>query len=324
MTELCEMVAIGMVTEKDVECPFHDEHKCEESLKNNFEGNADTLGNNLAVVEDNSSTVLRKNGPKSTEQSDDPDKTPVENREINILKGNDDCIYPVAFSAHHLIPAKESLQRAKDLHAFMEKKDKFCCNLGYDVNGNENGVWLPGLHAVNRKGVNLWGAASTDLLEEEEIGRKVVVRPDKEDKSKNWTYSPLDGPKPSDNPTEAFYPTNMKWLYIQKAMTFLKPIRQFHDRHPIYSEQVENHLNAVADVLKQLYDRRKKKGKLGCSKCREREKEKKPSPPIALLKLLNNTSRFYRDEKLLKHTQDNEFFTSSWCGPDAPRKLSDK
>lgn len=322
MTQLGEMVAIGILQESDLECPFHeDEHDCSKPGKNELEGDATVLGENLDSGKKEKSTVVRSDAPdadyKSPSKEADPDAESEESREVSIVKGNEDCVYPVAFSAHHLIPAKESLKRASGLHKFIQKsKGKICCDLGYDVNGNENGVWLPGLHAVNSKGLNLWGSAPTSLPDKEELGRKVVKRLDRDDGKTKWTYSPLSGPTPGKGGAAAFAPTNMKWMYVQKAMSFLGA-RQFHDRHVNYSKLVEDHLSAVGKRLELFYGLQKDPAIAGCAKCRDRKKKPAP-PPIGLLGLLNSTSRWYRG-KVKGKTQDDEYYTSSWCGPVQPK-----
>lgn len=321
MTQLGESAAVGLVDSLDMECPFHVKAHTHDSAKNNFlAGDATALGENLESGGVDSSTVQRNELPdkdyRSPRKEVDPDKYFSEaEREVQIVKGGtEDTKYPVAYSAHHLIPAKESLKPAAALHKYIDKgKGKICCNLGYDIDGNENGVWLPGLHAVNSKGLNLWGYSSTDLPDAEDVGRKVVLRSELEDRTTKWKYSPLDGPKPADG-SDAFEPTNMKWLYVQKAMIFPKLApRQFHDRHPNYSELVMNHLNDVAAVLDRLSGN--KVVPASCSKCKSANE--KASPPVGLLGLLNRSSRWYRG-KLVGRVRDSDYYTSSWCGPDSP------
>ena len=319
MTEIAELVHIGMIEEIEIICPFHEtEHQCSKGGKNDLEGDAKVLGQNLDSGNTDSSTVVRSESPDSDYKTPkkylDPDETySEEEREVQIVPANENCIYPVAYSAHHLIPAKESLKRASGLHKFIQKsKGKICCDLGYDVNGNENGVWLPGLHAVNSKGLNLWGAASSDLPDAEDIGRKTVKR-------NRERYSPLDGPRPGTGGSDAFDNTNMKWLYVKAAMNFSKVgTRQFHDRHPTYSGHIQKHLDSVAALLESLYGVRKDDDLPGCDKCKENRRNKnKSSPPIALLGWLNNLSAFARS-KLVGKTRHEKYYTSSWCGSDAP------
>lgn len=336
MTQLLEGLHIAEVKDpEDVECPFHeDEHACDKRAVSNvyLEGNATTLGENLAEGKRANSTVTRttKDCPDEAHSRPrkvaDPDQRAEVDREITIKKKDENCRYPVGFSAHHLIPAKESLARATDLHKYIDKeKGKICCHLGYNVDGNENGVWLPGLHAVNSKdGVDVWGAASEALPDKEGVGRTVRMRKELDSertdgKRVKYAYALLEGPKAT--ATSAFALTNMKWMYVRAAMTSLKPHRQFHDRHVDYSSKVELHLDDVAAALDALTGNKRGLTPI-CGECKKRKNKKPaplPPPPIGLLGCLNNGSQFLRG-KLLGHIRDDEYYTSSWCGPLSPRK----
>ncbi|MDE1949437.1 MAG: AHH domain-containing protein [Burkholderiales bacterium] len=337
MTQLGEMVAVGLVAESQVDCPFHEgQHQCDPEVKSVYrEGNAEALGKNLhAGSKPESSTVVRGKGSpddryRSNQVSPDPDLDSEKAREVSILAGDADCIYPVAFAAHHLIPGKAALGRAKALHKFL-RKGEFCCNLGYSVDGNENGVWLPGLHAVNSNGLNLWSSrvAKRSLPDKEDVravaGVKARMRHELEAAAgkalAKYAYKPLVGPTPGDAGAQAFRSDNLKWRYVQKSMAYLGA-RQFHDAHPAYSAKVQKHLGQVAARLAQLLERSKKPGSTQCPECKKRA-DAKPTPPIGLLGLLNKTSKWYRG-RLVGRTRDSEYYTSSWCGPLAlvkPRK----
>ena len=340
MTQLGELTAIGLVDTKNVECPFHEKkHDCSTDAENVYrEGNAETLGKNLAKgKQDNSSTVFRAKGSpdhdyRANRKEDDPDEDSEKDREIGILDGDDDCIYPVAFAAHHLIPGKASMGKAKALHKYI-RKGEICCNLGYSVDGNENGVWLPGLHAVNSNGLNLWSGkvASRSLPDKEDVRNisKVKARMRKElepsanGKRSKFAYKPITGPTPGDAGAQAFRSDNMKWLYVKGSMAYLGA-RQFHDAHPAYSSLVVKQLGAVAQRVATLLENAKKTGPTQCPECKKRQDAgKKPTPPLALLGLLNNTSSWYR-AKLVGKTSDKEYYTSSWCGPLAKVKPRSK
>ncbi|HYD52537.1 MAG TPA: AHH domain-containing protein [Gemmatimonadaceae bacterium] len=56
---------------------------------------------------------------------------------------------PVVPAAHHLIPGNASLKKATALLKFMCKGQVVESDIGYDVNGKGNGVWLPGNYGVN-------------------------------------------------------------------------------------------------------------------------------------------------------------------------------
>jgi hypothetical protein len=322
MTNLQPGVTIGVITSKTLKCPFHDDsHQCDAAIKNVYlSGDATKLGTNLDSGQMSSSTVLRDLPPlKSVRKFADPDDLPEEDRWVDISKINSSIakgktkdekerlIYPTAYSAHHLIPAKESLKAASKLHRFIDKRKgsgkKLCCNLGYDVNGTENGVWLPGLHAVNSKGIDIWGSSDEEAPDGEAVGRKRIRR------KAGYEYAKLDGPKANAG-AAAFADDNLKWLYIQAAMT-LGPAgrRQFHDRHKDYSDHVKDHLLNLSAVLEKFAGIAIESN---CDKCKK--STDKLLPPIKLLQWMNNLS-FKLRGKLVSKIEDSKYYTSSWCDP---------
>lgn len=320
MTQLGEGVAIGLVLTTDWECPFHeDEHDCSPRVANDLLGNATTLGQNLHSGNSTGSTVLRRETKPDSDyckpvQEKDPDTHFTETqREVNLVKGNPAYTYPVVYSAHHLIPSNESLDRSVKLRRYMERsKNKVCCDLGYNVNGSENGVWLPALHAVNSKGLKLWGSASDELpADEADTGGKVVKRTELEDGTTQWDYAPLAGPRPADG-ADAWDAKNLKWRYVLAAMNLgLMTPRQFHDRHVKYSDAVEDHLNNLAAVLEKLSGTAELEST--CPKCAKNAKTPR-KPPIGLLGALNTASSTYRSY-VVGSVSNDVYFTSSWCGP---------
>jgi hypothetical protein len=311
MTELTEGVALGTVEEKDVECPFHDQTHKHDQAKNEFEGDATALGKALVGGSDDTSTVVRKIEPdiryKRTLNSEaDPDDRPYDQREVQLIPGDDSTWYPTGFQAHHLIPAKESLARATLLLSYIRAGKKACCTLGYNVNGNQNGVWLAGKHPVDGNGLDLWKGSSKPGPDKEGAGRKKVSRGSGSEK---WSYVELKGHRPGH--PKAFDKANMRWLYVQASMNSLGT-RQFHDRHPTYSKNVLGHLNALAGVLERLGGSAKRKPNCGdCKKTAEGAR----LPPVALLGALNGLSAHYLG-KVMNHIEYANFYTSSWCDPE--------
>ena len=228
-----------------------------------------------------------------------------------------DCEYPVAYAAHHLIPAGASLNKATLLLPYIEsEKSKICCNLGYDVNGNENGVWLPGLHAVNKNGINVWSGTSSELPDNESWKKLTLA-------SKQEDYLPLQGPRPGPNPEKAYEALNMKWLYVQAAMNFslVGNVRQFHDAHPAYSNLVKQGLDEVGKLLDRLSTGSAKENiNPTCSTCKTNKEndQKKLLPPLGLLGLLNKTSQHLKTNYLVGKTEHKEYYTSTWSDPSSP------
>lgn len=62
----------------------------------------------------------------------------------------------VTVAAHHLIPGNESLLRAQALVAWMKKGKNVKGDVGYGVNHEKNGVWLPGSYAWNSQSIQMW------------------------------------------------------------------------------------------------------------------------------------------------------------------------
>jgi hypothetical protein len=67
------------------------------------------------------------------------------------LPHNPSEVTAVIPAAHHLIPGNASLKKATLLRKFMTDKDGgfVSGDIGYDVNGIKNGIWLPGSYGVN-------------------------------------------------------------------------------------------------------------------------------------------------------------------------------
>lgn len=53
-------------------------------------------------------------------------------------------------AAHHLIPGNASLKNATQLKQFMEKGKRIRGDIGYDINSQDNGIWLPGSYGVTK------------------------------------------------------------------------------------------------------------------------------------------------------------------------------
>jgi hypothetical protein len=331
MTQLGEPLKIAQVKDFGIDCPFPHEDCPHTDSKNVFEGNAETLGLNLDKPSVAGSTVTRTTKPfqdarlasaHELEPKVPPrghkDKKDWENW-IQLVKGNERTWYPVGFQAHHLIPAAASLKGSEILKYMASggSGSRVCCNLGYDVNGKENGVWLPGKHAVagGDLGINLWGSAKRALPAEEEFQRPGVARGPRDDSlgSDSNRYLPLSGKTPSkknlDKLSEVFHERNLKHLYVKRAMQITSPPRQFHDVHPKYSAKVKSHLKAIAAVLEDFHRVGEEAG--DCTQgCKDR---KKVPPSPQMLKLINRLSQGYKTRFLVGKTAHDEYFTSNWC-----------
>ena len=116
--------------------------------------------------------------------------------------------YPFTVAAHHLIPGEASLYKSQLFSSYMKQGGKMevdtpkrmtftvSRNIGYNVNGSHNGVWLPGSYAI-REGIH----------------------------SSGFTWSELIA-----------HPNYQDWCYEYMATASKKTGGQFHDAHTNYND----------------------------------------------------------------------------------------
>jgi hypothetical protein len=223
--------------------------------------------------------------------------------------------YPVTCAAHHLIPAQASLRECKNLLKYMVSKNdsgdklkgegKFkgivWSDIGYNVNGSENGVFLPGSYGVGGNGSGDW------------VGTESALDLDDEFASVEWS------PPSSNNPLRKMTETNhkideksKKWQYVKEATRLFGG--QFHDSHPRYSKFVLGILNKIATKLNSA--RRTSINDLACDKCKERQQKINDlgvPPPFGLSLRLNGLS--VRMKQLLtggNASGHKQVYTSRW------------
>ncbi len=334
MTELAELVHIGLISETTVECPFeHVKHKCGQA-GNKVSGDADALGKNLEKTGKDGTVVKRATEAPYSQYVKDTQEAKCEEYPwvpppshpdwynwVQLIPGNEKTWYPVVFQAHHLIPGDGSLKGAAKLLQFIEKDGSsvICCDLGYNVDGKENGVWLPGKSAVagGDLGIKLWSSsvATRSLPDAEYATRRAVTRIEKDLETGKYSdareeFVPLGGDTPSDSSNspmhEVFHERNLKWLYVQKATHLASPKRQFHDSHTVYYTKVKDRLNEMGVLLERC---RTPAVKYSCEECSKPD-AKKPSP-AGLLGLMNNLSRIMHSMVCGK-THHETYYTSNW------------
>lgn len=143
MTQIGEGIAIGAIKSDDGECFFCKEKPKSEELKNDevadpqtdeSEGEDDVLEND----EKNDASALGKNlGDKPTWTIECPEF------------GEDTTVLP---AAHHCIPGIAAYEKVQDIRDFVNEGGPFNLsgNIGYSINHENNGVWLPGNYNVRR------------------------------------------------------------------------------------------------------------------------------------------------------------------------------
>lgn len=185
-----------------------------------------------------------------------------------------DLRMPLTVAAHHIIPGKASLPKSTVRKYIWKSEGTIKGDIGYDVDGAENGIWLPTHHAASSK-MN----PEKDGDGQIRIGEQGVLVNDDDapEDSYAMSWSALSNKAKKykgDDPNfaELFVPR-----YTQQAMKLLS--RQFHDAHPKYNDWVKERLDRLAAQVESL--------SLGCSEC---QKSKEKSPPYALVFRLNALS----------------------------------
>jgi len=296
MTQLGEMVTIGMVDSDEVDCPFDHDNPEPPTVKNDFIGKGGTLARRMKSGESTHLyEPLRKLQAKVPNPRDVADHPFFNKARVISITATDSSsskifvhTYPVTCAAHHLIPAQESLKDSPLLAYMVKKGDSepikdgnygsglVWADVGYDVNGAENGINLPGSYAVGggRGGLGLWTGNDDN--------------PDLEDEDPTDTENDPASPELTGQLNQVSV-TNRKWLYVSQAMK-LAP-GQFHDRHQDYSAFIQ-------DVLAQIHANlvlleRKQIGESACGKCKAKKDKivKLGVPtPFGLVARLNGVS----------------------------------
>ena len=177
MAELGEGVKVGTFIDPKDKCPFSHEAPPDEEIKNVLIGKGGWLksrmtGGKQTFLYDKS--PYRGNDDKKMKRPKETDWHPFARKSplpIQLTFPTEDggqrtVGYKATCAAHHLIPAQQSLKES-DLLVYMVGKDesgasaelndgskvtgKCWTNVGYDVNGSQNGVYLPGSYAVRSK-----------------------------------------------------------------------------------------------------------------------------------------------------------------------------
>ncbi len=179
MTELLELITTVANIDDRWKCPF--EHRPKEHNKKNELYPPPDVNNATKL-----SAAL------------DTDSKHLENIPIDFTCRNKKYNEEAQFTAHHLIPGNESWPPSKtQLYKWVDKREGHIKgDIGYNVNGAENGVDLPGHSAAP-----------------------------------SWTDQ------------------QFQTKYAFACMEADRKNRQFHDRHPAYSDFVVNVLNKIAAKL---------------------------------------------------------------------------
>ena len=171
MAQMGEAVAFALFDPLTNICPFQvqgpdtSDEESEEPSKDDLEGasaiqenNGGTLGDNLekgspagwgksGTINDIHPPPMRDASPRQDSKTDDKRRVKVGGQEFGYI-----------VAAHHLVPGEAALAPSTTYKNYMKKGGSFTtpagnkytlkANIGYNVNGNHNGMWLPGNYAI--------------------------------------------------------------------------------------------------------------------------------------------------------------------------------
>lgn len=208
--ELAEPIAIGVVNEWRGKCPFP--HKKSEKVENDLTKDSKKLGTaldkgystRLWIVEGDEykpkkQQVLKVKYPRTEIFTGRPPNK--HQAKVEFLDDGDEYA-PYSGAAHHLIPTYASFKKATRLMKYVKQGSIISGDIGYDVNGAQNGIWLPTSTAFGRM-----------------LKAKLITV---QGKKAGTSFSRLS--------------PDTKQLYKEAVMK--KTSRQFHDAHPAYSQFV--------------------------------------------------------------------------------------
>jgi len=318
MTQLGEPVDVGMVDSQEVDCPFDHANPEPPKVENQLIGEGGKLATKMKsgvgthkyppLIQAQPSVLNPRDRPKNTHRLAGKARAVVIEAKDPVSGIAHTHAYPVTCAAHHLIPAQESLKVSRIL-AFMVKKGESAklkgatysagavwANVGYEVNGSQNGVYLPGSYAVGggKGGLGLWTLNDDHPDSEDE---DVSEPPDPASPELRGELNKIDE-------------TNRKWLYVRQAMK-LAP-GHFHDRHEDYSRFVAEVLNKIFSDYRQQY--RKSFSERSCGKCKDKQEKLKElgiPTPFGLVDRLNQLSNELRT-RLNGTIWCPNIYTSKW------------
>jgi hypothetical protein len=225
-------------------------------------------------------------------------------------------VFPVSCSAHHLVPSQESL-KDHDLLQYMCKRStsgennhkyasgKVWSDVGYDTNGSENGVYLPGSYAVGggRGGLAVWYVQDDDDDDEHSEGYIDANKAPAAD----YAGFELKGKRGDINLA------NPCWQYVAQAIR--KGPGQFHDRHVDYSEDIVQ--SALTNIWKSYRANDVLVLPESCPKCKKREEKIKefglPAPYSVVTRLQNLASKLRTYLTAGPGSWRSNVYTSEWC-----------
>jgi A nuclease family of the HNH/ENDO VII superfamily with conserved AHH len=151
MAELGESVAVAEIDTDNWECPFS--HDKPGSVDNELDTDPGKLGTRMGngtstrLWDDSSGNVTAAKNTVSSQAASEAIPEPYEVYVALDHLGNS-VFLPFSVAAHHLIPGEASLPKSSLIN-YVKGGKIISSDIGYGVNGRENGIWLPTHHALS-------------------------------------------------------------------------------------------------------------------------------------------------------------------------------
>lgn len=280
MTELCEGVAVGVVGDKDPTCPFcegkgpialrnlktkHGTLKKERRLHDNLESDADISSEDVGPVLPTPGGGEKHAGWVVAEGV-------FEDFEVEI---------PPA--PHHLIPGKAAMAPSSLEQWTCESKGKILQDIGYNIDGALNGIFLPHLpHIHFTRHFQYINAAGQTRSE-----TKVATSGKRAGKTVKKTFADVFGawgdlPAAQRNAI-AYLVMNETWLQMHYTDHDDPYVHVDNDEN--YDEEVKERCNALGDLMQTHFVPRCPNAPAGSDKF---------YPPYGLVARINRISQFFK------------------------------
>jgi hypothetical protein len=264
--ELCESVSTAVFSEESNVCPM-EPHSKKGFIFEKKIGEKSVAELRIAMEEGISTRGWKQQGDDFTaaENKDCGMQSAPEIPSMPIKIAGEE--YPLSVAAHHLIPGEASLPNSNVTRYLWASEGVIRSDVGYSVDGSENGVWLP-THQVMSTAL---GKAQTIIIHDEEDPARTT----------GMSWAELSDRAKEHEQDAATYTQLFLPRYTQQAMRALGA--QFHDAHSNYNTRVTDLLNKI-DALIQIKS-------MGCEQCKN---ETKKSPPYMIVYRLNAISNLLR------------------------------
>ena len=264
MTQLGEAVAKVAFSSSEEKCPM-EPHKKAKTLTGKAPEVKSVPELRKSMKDGKSTRQWKQSGDdfELAKHLDAEKKPPPEYDEMPIEIA--DVKYPLSISAHHLIPGKASLPVSTlKKYIWKSRGGLIDGDIGYDVDGAENGKWLPTHQIMSSK------MASAQTI--------IIVDETNPSRTTGMSWAELSDRAKEKEGHQKSYTDLFLPRYTQQSMRLLNC--QFHDGHDDYSDWVTGQLNKISlsiDVKSGM-----------CDKCK---KIAIKTPPYLLVYRLNRLSR---------------------------------